>query len=224
MSESKNDQSIGPDEQWPMRSLRDAGAIKAMAHPLRLRLLELLGTGGPATATDLAARVGESPANCSWHLRQLAAHGFIAETGEGKGRQRYWRFVPETTSFTDVSDDPELAAASRAGSEAMFEYTVGELRQWRIDRLSESEEWRNASFSSQSLAWLTVDELRELSDEILALVLRHANRFTDPSARPEGSRPIRFYATGIPARALEEPPALEPDRPEPGHPDSKDSV
>lgn len=194
------------DGTWPNRSLRDAGAIKAMAHPLRLRLLELLGTGGPATATELARRVGESPANCSWHLRQLAAHGFITETGQGKGRQRYWEFVPGGATFSDTSEDGELDVAAQAGSEAMFEYTVAELRKWQVDRRRESKQWRDASFSSQSIAWLTADELKQLSDDIVALITAHIDRLSDPAKRPEGSRPIRFYATGIPARALEDHP------------------
>ncbi len=208
---TQSDDAVPNDTRapWPSRSLRDAGAIKAMAHPLRLRLLELLGAQGPATATDLAARVGESPANCSWHLRQLAAHGFIEDTGEGKGRQRYWRFVPESTHFSDVTDDPHLAAAGRAGGEAMLEYVVAELRQWRVDRTAESPRWREASFSNHSLAWLTADELEELSAEITELVLRHADRFTDRTSRPPGSRPVRIYATGIPARSLEDPSTAE---------------
>jgi len=191
--------------QWKDRPLRDAGAVKAIAHPLRLRLLELLGIGGPATATDLAARVEESPANCSWHLRQLAAHGFIEETGGGRGRQRYWRLVPESTSFNDDTDDPELAAASQAGGAAFLEYMIGELRQWRIDRLSEPVPWRRSSFHNQAISYLTPEELSQLAEDIRDLFTKYVDRITDPSSRPAGSRPVRLYADGFPARALEDP-------------------
>lgn len=188
---------------WADRPLRDAGAVKAIAHPLRLRLLELLGIGGPATATDLASRVEESPANCSWHLRQLAAHGFIEETGEGRGRQRYWRLVPESTSFNDDTDDPELAAASQAGGTAFLEYMIGELRRWRIDRQSEPAQWRRSSFHNQAISYLTPEELSQLAEDVRALFTKYVDRITDPSARPAGSRPVRLYADGFPARGLE---------------------
>ena len=58
-----------------------------MAHPVRLRLLAELADLGQATATELAERTGESPANCSWHLRQLARYGFIEEAESGAGRR-----------------------------------------------------------------------------------------------------------------------------------------
>ncbi|MFD0555973.1 ArsR/SmtB family transcription factor [Stackebrandtia endophytica] len=190
--------------EWADRPLRDAGAVKAIAHPLRLRLLELLGIGGPATATDLAARVGESPANCSWHLRQLAAHGFIEETGEGRGRQRFWRLVPESTSFNDDTDDPELAAASQAGGTAFLEYMIGELRRWRIDRQSEPAQWRRSSFHNQAISYLTPEELSQLAEDIRVLFTKYVDRITDPSSRPADSRPVRLYADGFPSRGLEE--------------------
>src|SRR2546423_11325721 len=77
------------------RELRDPRALRAMAHPVRLRLMEELLIRGPATATELAERVGENPANCSWHLRQLAKYGFVEEAGGGTGRQRPWQIVPK---------------------------------------------------------------------------------------------------------------------------------
>ena len=67
-------------------------AVRALAHPLRLRLLDELRFGGPATATLLAHRVGESSGATSYHLRQLARHGYVEEAEPRGGRERWWRY------------------------------------------------------------------------------------------------------------------------------------
>ncbi|WP_329104236.1 helix-turn-helix domain-containing protein [Micromonospora sp. NBC_01699] len=80
----------------PQPAVRDIGnprALRAMAHPLRLRVLDAVAFSGPATATAISEQVGESPANCSWQLGQLASYGFVEEAGGGTGRQRPWRIV-----------------------------------------------------------------------------------------------------------------------------------
>ena len=74
-----------------MRRLTHPRELAALAHPVRIGILELLSIEGPQTATDLAERLGESPANCSWHLRKLAEFDFVQETGDGRGRRRPWR-------------------------------------------------------------------------------------------------------------------------------------
>ncbi|MEV4626001.1 helix-turn-helix domain-containing protein [Micromonospora sp. NPDC049523] len=79
--------------QPAVRDIRDPRMLRAMAHPLRLRILDAVALFGPATATEISEQVGESPANCSWHLRQLARYGFVEEAGGGTGRQRPWRIV-----------------------------------------------------------------------------------------------------------------------------------
>jgi DNA-binding transcriptional ArsR family regulator len=66
-------------------------ALRALAHPLRLDILERLTVHGPMTATDLGTALAESPANCSWHLRKLAEHGLVEPSGDGQGRSRPWR-------------------------------------------------------------------------------------------------------------------------------------
>jgi DNA-binding IclR family transcriptional regulator len=60
----------------------------------------------PATATQLAERVGESPANCSWHLRQLARYGFVEEAGGGTGREGPWRPVPGVCTWDATTPTP----------------------------------------------------------------------------------------------------------------------
>ncbi|HWJ42006.1 MAG TPA: helix-turn-helix domain-containing protein, partial [Solirubrobacterales bacterium] len=68
-------------------TLTDPRALRAMAHPTRLELIGLLRRGGPLTATRAARQIGESPASCSFHLRQLAKYGLVEEAGGGRGRE-----------------------------------------------------------------------------------------------------------------------------------------
>src|SRR6201991_4677343 len=96
------------------RELSDPKAIRALAHPLRLQLLEELADAGTLTATEAGERVGESPANASFHLRQLAKYGFVEEAEGGTGRRRPWKLRQLGMRWTDVQDDPETARAARA--------------------------------------------------------------------------------------------------------------
>jgi len=178
----------------------DPRELRALAHPLRMRLMEELTLDGPATATELGAKVNESPANCSWHLRQLAKYGYVEETGEGKGRNRPWRMVLRSLRFTASDDGAEVAQASDALGELHLEREYAHLRAWEAARRGETPEWQDASFLNLGLAWLTAAELAGLEEDILALILRHADRLTDPSRRPEGARPISLVSWGVPKR------------------------
>lgn len=170
-----------------------------MAHPLRLRILETLTLYGPATATEIAERVGESPANCSWHLRQLARYGFIEEAGGGTGRQRPWQIVLEAHRFGNGEEEPELAQAGDAVTDVLLDMEVQALREWLRRRRAESPQWRDAGFLNQAIGWCTAEELTEIQAEIAGILSRYAQRITDPASRPSGARPVRFIAWGVPA-------------------------
>jgi DNA-binding transcriptional ArsR family regulator len=76
----------------PTATRTDVNAMRALSHPLRLELLDRLRTEGPATASLLAQRIGESSGATSYHLRQLARYGFVEEdVRDAKGRERWWR-------------------------------------------------------------------------------------------------------------------------------------
>ena len=81
---------LEPDEAV---KLTDAKAMRAVAHPVRMALIELFGYHETLTATQASEFLGESPANCAFHLRTLAKYGFVREAGGGKGRERPWRLV-----------------------------------------------------------------------------------------------------------------------------------
>jgi DNA-binding transcriptional ArsR family regulator len=199
------------------REIRDPRALRALAHPVRLRILEELGVAGPATATELSERVGESAANCSWHLRQLAQYGFIEEAEGGTGRQRPWRLVPETTTWGAPGEEPELARAGAAAAEMLVDQDIRALRIWNAAKRAEPAEWQQASFLSRSLTWLTPEELATVREEIIEILQRYRGRVIDPSRRPPGARPVRFVAWGIPVRREPAEPGAGPPEPaEPG--------
>src|SRR5882757_598536 len=190
------------DESLPTREIRDPRALRALTSPVRLRILERLYLDGPLTATELSEPVGESPANCSWHLRQLARYGFVEEAGGGKGRRRPWRAVSENLTWGTDEEAGELAAAGVAASQLLRDQAAGALKEWAVWRREEPTEWRNAGFDMQTLAWLTVEELAEFARVIAELMTRHDERTHDPSKRPAGARAIRLVASGIPAAPL----------------------
>src|ERR1700748_1596009 len=89
----------------PVRHITDARTLRALAHPVRIALLEALALGGAMTATQVGEQIGESPTTCSFHLRQLAKYGFVEEAGGGKGRARPWRMTTIGMRVAGVHDD-----------------------------------------------------------------------------------------------------------------------
>ncbi|GAA1074749.1 helix-turn-helix domain-containing protein [Kitasatospora arboriphila] len=176
----------------------DARSLRALAHPLRVRILDALAAEGPATSARLSERLGESTGTISWHLRLLAEHGFIEEdTARGTRRERWWRRVRSRNvlSTTDFADDPESRDAAAVYLQEMLR---GQFR-----RVSDSlaAEWTGAWRDSGSVSdWnnlvLTPDQLRALSEELSQVVARHT---PDPDAEPDPSaRPVVVQIQAVP--------------------------
>jgi DNA-binding transcriptional ArsR family regulator len=184
------------------RELGDPKALRAMAHPLRLSLLEHLAVLGPSTATELADHFeDQSPANCSWHLRQLAEHGFIEEAESGPGRQRRWRIVAESTSTNADPANVELTQAAMALDETLISRALEHRREWMAERGGADQRWRDAATSIHAWAWLTAAELDALTTELSDLVDKHILAVLDrlqPENRPPGSRPVQLIAWTAP--------------------------
>jgi hypothetical protein len=182
----------------------DARVLRALTHPLRLRLLEEIAFADTAgsTATELAEKVGESPANCSWHLRQLAKYGYIEEAPGGHGRERPWRAVIATRRWGDPSIDTgsELGRAGDAAAELLMDNEMRALHRYQAWRGAESEEWRDAAGAAQAIGWCTADELKEINDQIFQLTMRYFHRMANPEDRPAGARLVRFVGWGVPAQ------------------------
>jgi predicted transcriptional regulator len=219
VSRSASDGSAAPAQQdvSKPRKVTSAQELRALAHPLRLRLLEELVVNDPATdtatASELAERVGESPANCSWHLRQLAKFGYIEEAPGGTGRERRWRAVIEMRDWdTANARDPEFLAAADVAQDIAIDHEFQQLRQRRAWLANEPEEWRSAAGSTSGIGWCTAPELHELNDKVLELLGPYFQRLTDPASRPDGARLVRFVSWAIPARPYVHDNPPTPDR------------
>lgn len=177
-------------EKTPEGSVRlDDRALKVLAHPLRSRLLSALRLDGPATSTALAGRLGTNTGATSYHLRQLAEVGLVVETGEGRGRERWWRAAHDSHSF--VPSDAGSADARAAQVWLRGEYQRQYLawaEAWQARAESYPPAWQDAAGSSDYALELTADQLARFVDDVDALVERYR---TDPPPRPEpvGSPP-----------------------------------
>ncbi|MGW5189277.1 winged helix-turn-helix domain-containing protein [Kribbella sp. NPDC004138] len=184
----------------PHRRLSDPRELNALAHPVRMAIIELLSLSGPLTATELADRLDETPANCSWHLRKLAQHGFVEEAEGGKGRQRPWKVPGLGFRWDEEHASPSLEErrAAQALSDVMMGRAIDRLRESQQRAPEDTEEWRAARGNTEMVAWLTADELEEMNSAINAVLDRHAERLTDPSQRPANARLCEFVAWGVP--------------------------
>ena len=194
------------------RRVTAAEEMRALAHPLRLQLLELLGTEGAFTASEAARRLDETPANVSWHLRKLARYGFVRQ-GAGPGRARPWKFVAQSLSF---GDDAEDRAAATALSDLFYEREFQVMRTSMRQQQVEDQEWRDATSVVQSRLWLTPDEAAALGRKLLDLFLDESalERAQDPALRPDGARLMALMSwvvpCGPPAQSVAGTAATEP--------------
>ena len=155
----------------------DAAALRALAHPLRIQLLDRLDERECATATMLARDVGESSGATSYHLRQLAKYGLIVEdTGRGTARERWWRRPPGGLNIHghDFLASPSTRAAARI--------VIGEIHRGRWQRLQHwidtavtewPKRWINASVDSHNTLRLGPDQARALVGEFFDLLERY---------------------------------------------------
>jgi DNA-binding transcriptional ArsR family regulator len=180
------------------RTISDPRTMRAIAHPLRLALLEALSREGPLTASRAAELLDDSPGNMSWHLQTLAKYGFVEEAGGGRGRSRPWQLVSVTHHVETDSGGPEQAAAGEAIEASLQERNYRNLREWWSQRRSYPAKWRRAAFSSDALTYLTADETKRLGEEIDELILQYRGRTRDKDARPDGALPVRIVAYGHP--------------------------
>ena len=186
------------DPRLPHRRLRDARELRALAHPVRMGIIEHLSVSGPLTATELADRLDESPANCSWHLRKLAEHGFVEEAGGGKGRNRPWRVPGIGLTWDNPDAGPDERRAAEALSEVTMSRALERLHEANRREPEEPREWRDAGNGGEYATWLTAAELRSLNEEIEEVLRRHLDRLSDTTIRPPASRLCEFVFWGVP--------------------------
>ena len=181
--------------------------MRALAHPLRVALLEVMRRDGEITASRAAELLGESPGNMSWHLQTLAKYGFVEETGEGRGRSRPWRATNDARRFDTAMPDLETAAAGEALERAFLERTFSQMAEWWSRRMTYPLKWRRAAFMSENITYLTAAELTEITEEIVAIYDRYMDREERTRAR---RAPSRFTSTHTGTRCLRPLPATDP--------------
>jgi DNA-binding transcriptional ArsR family regulator len=183
----------------PLR-LTDPRAMRGLAHPARIAILEHLALDGPATATECAAVTKLSPSACSYHLRALARYGFAEEDPDSAadGRHRPWR--AKVTALT-IADDPAQPTATRAAGRVLTDSVQARIAQARErfagQRGSYPPDWQAATGLTQDYLHVTAAELESLRRDVLELVGRY--RRLDPAERPEGARRVLALVEMIPA-------------------------
>ena len=178
---------------------RDPRAIRALAHPARIKLLKLLTHAGTLTATKAGELLGESPAACAFHLRTLAKYGFIEEAGGGRGRERPWRRVHGVIEVGQPGDDSEYSAAAEALSESVLFTLVERARDALARRRSWPDGWQEQTLSQGAYAsYLTHAEARQLRADLHELMTRHIDRIDHPELRPVDAVPVQFLNFAYP--------------------------
>jgi hypothetical protein len=191
--------------------VNDPAVMRALAHPLRWALLEALLHAGTLTATQAGEILGETPANCAFHLRTLGKYGLVEEAGGGKGRERPWRRAITGLTMELSGDDPKTAAAAGILNNFWTNTTLDRARAALQNYANLAPEWREALVSTQSTRYVTVAEAKELQDELMAVLDRFAERNEDPSLRPPDALPIEYLALSYPLQNLLSIPTLTDD-------------
>ncbi|MCM2292902.1 helix-turn-helix domain-containing protein [Allorhizobium sp. BGMRC 0089] len=187
------------------RVVPDIVALKALAHPVRLRMLGLLRLEGAATATQLAARLGLNSGATSYHLRQLARHGFIEEQPGPSRRDRFWRAVHEVTEIFPVEgdDNPEALEAGFAFTQAALTLQV-DLMQRSVEELADlPPAWRQASTASDFTIPMTPEQATVLTkriEEVLFEAMRSAPPLGEPLPPGMAAFSILLHAFPYPGR------------------------
>ncbi|WP_199433169.1 ArsR/SmtB family transcription factor [Qaidamihabitans albus] len=174
--------------------IRDPRRLRALAHPLRWELLDLIAAEGTATATRCAHVLDQSVASCSYHLNMLAKYGFVEEAAGGEGREKPWRVTSVNQDFRLYDLEQEGVLAGEAAAGALVDREAALLKD-RIRRHGlEPVEWQRTIGMISSNTFLTADELAAVREELMAIVDRYRDRLTDPDLRPAGSREVRLFA------------------------------
>jgi DNA-binding transcriptional ArsR family regulator len=162
-----------------------ADSVKVLAHPLRSRLLGELRRHGPATATTLADRLHTNSGTASYHLRRLEAVGLVADTGEGRGKERLWAAATDSHGWHGSEFDADDDASAALGwlvrdYHRRFDqdYTA-----WLDHAESWPEAWRDQTGMSDAWIEVTPEDLARFNADVDALITRYHHAAGGPDAR-----------------------------------------
>ena len=179
--------------------ITDPRALRALAHPGRLAMLQRLVLDGPATATECAEVAGLSPSACSYHLRALARYGFVEEDPSGGADRRHRPWRARVVSIT-AGSDPHRPAAFRAASRLLAETVQARFEEVRADYLDHEAayppEWQRAAGSAQDVLHVTPAELDEVRGKIFAVIGEY--RRLRPDEQPPDARRIQVMLNFTP--------------------------
>lgn len=188
----------------------DLEALTALAHPLRVRIFDALSLFGPATASGLGERLGESSGATSYHLRQLARYDLVREVeGRGTGRERWWERTPGGVGINAF----EESEAARAATKMVLDAWSAEREHRLADFLNAGPEilstpWMEASVVNTANVQATADDLMEFNEKVLDLVDEFVESHRDRTV--PGSRPIQIQFNSFVVIGGEEVPQGDP--------------
>ena len=183
------------------RAVSDSLALRALAHPVRLRLYALVGREGTLTAAEAAEQLGISHALASHHLRQLAKYGYLEHAEASDSRARPWR-VTATSMELPPQADPEARAPREALQRQAAEQAVGELVDWQQRRTTDDAAWDELAGAGTSLLYLDPDELAEVLQAWHDIVMPRALRrpLGHAEDRPADAVPVSLTLVVAPLR------------------------
>lgn len=191
------DDTPGPGYDPAQDVVLDARSLRGVAHPLRLRLLGSLRNDGPQTATQLAARLGESSGATSYHLRTLAAHGFVTDASElGQGRERFWRASHRSSWFATPDRDAPERELAEIYLQTVARTYAGNIERWSDEMADWPQDWVEAANLSNLDLRLTPAEAGQLADELMAVLARWRDERTpadDESAQVQVSVQFQVF-------------------------------
>jgi DNA-binding transcriptional ArsR family regulator len=170
------------------KRIEDVETLRAFVHPLRIRLLGALRLEGPATASELGRRFGESSGSTSYHLRQLARFGFVVEDADQPSkRERRWRAAHDVTTWRNIDflGDEVGRETIHTLQREQLRYLVDNLQRWHAEQDTWPAEWVDAAEHSDMHLRLHPDQLRAMSDELDAVIQRYVENqrsADDPAA------------------------------------------
>ena len=188
--------------------ITDPKTMRALAHPVRLALLDRLQRHGPATASRLAPHVGATPSVTSWHLRHLVRFGLVRDAEpdtepDADRRERRWEASSRGFRFNGSVGGEEGHAAARQLADQMFERASELSLRWATDTAPELEpEWQEASGLSDTRIVATPQELAQIAEAMEAVLAPYVLRA--PADASAGARGVLLLRYVLPERSGDE--------------------
>jgi DNA-binding transcriptional ArsR family regulator len=170
--------------------------MRALAHPARLAILELLHSSGTANATECAREVGGSPQAASYHLRALAKWGLVRTAESTDGRETRWELTARSITFASGDDSPQVRSAARALASRVLERDERRIAEFIEAEPNEPREWRDAAALLSGSVYATAAELAAIGEQFHSVMKQYER--PDAADRPEGARRVHVVFRAVP--------------------------